>query len=123
MEELWWVFDSQADAQQALQVIYGNMVAGINSSTLLDVTTEQVIPKADLTLSEMAEYSPDNRRFPVFGFNLGTGAKDTSQGYTTAWDVERLTLQGQYVFQAPPDNLSQGATGYTVEPFNPAWFS
>lgn len=122
VENAYLVFDTQAEAETGLQTIYANMVAAIPSPDLLDVTTDQVIPQDDLTEDERAEYEADNRRFPIFGVNAGSQAKNTDNGYTTAWAAAQETLEGKWVFQKPDDALMVGVTGYVVEPYDPAWF-
>ena len=116
------VFQSESEAITASETIYSNMVAAIPSPDLLDVTTDQVIPQDDLTEEERAQYAVENRRFPIFGANAATGIKDTESGYTTAWAAPMETLQGKWVFQKPDDSVMTGVTGYTVEPYDPAWF-
>lgn len=116
------VFATEAEAKTALEAIYSNMVEAVDSPDLLDVATGQVVPKDELTPDEAVQVDSGNRHFPVFGKNAATGAKDTAAGHTTAWDVERQTLQGKWVFQKPDDSLMNGVIGYTVEPFDPAWF-
>lgn len=116
------VFATQAEADAAAEVIYSNMVEAIDSPDLLNVDTGQVVPKDDLTPDEAVQVSAGNRHFPVFGINAASGQKDDAQGYTTAWAMSRETLQGKFVFQKPADDLMAGVVGYTVEPYNPAWF-
>jgi hypothetical protein len=122
VENAYCVFATQAEADTALQTIYANMVAAINSPDLLDVTTDQTIPQDDLTETERAEYEADNRRFPIFGVNAATQVKNTQDGYTTAWAVAQETVDGKWVFPKPEESLMAGVTGYTVEPYDPAWF-
>jgi hypothetical protein len=116
------VFQTEADAQTALETIYANMVAAINSPDLLDVTTGDVVPKDDLTPDEAVEVNAEQRHFPIFGVNAATKAKDPAQGYTTAWAVAQQTVQGAWVFAKPDDALLDGVAGYKVEPYDPAWF-
>lgn len=116
------VFDTEQEANAALDVIYSSMVAAITSPDLLDVTTDQVIPQAELDDQERVEFSQANRRFPVFGTNAATGVRDTSEGYTTAWAVAQETVQGKWVFPKPDDALMGGVSGYTVKPYDPDWF-
>lgn len=116
------VFQTEAEAKTALEAIYSNMVKSIDSPDLLDVATGQVVPKDELTPDEAVQVDAGNRHFPVFGKNAATGVKDTTAGHTTAWDVARQTPQGKLVFQKPDDALLDGVIGYTVEPFDPAWF-
>lgn len=117
------MFETQAEAETGLQTIYANMVAAIPSPDLLDVTTAQVIPQDDLTEEERAQYQSDNRRFPIFGVNAGSQVKNTRDGYTTAWAVVQETMDGKWVFPKPDTSLIIGVTGYTVEPYDPAWFA
>lgn len=116
------VFETQSKAQTALEAIYSNMVEAIDSPDLLDVATGQVVPKDELTPDEAVQVNSGNRHFPIFGKNAATGVKNTTEGHTTAWDVAQETLQGKWVFQKPDDALLDGVFGYTVEPYDPAWF-
>ena len=116
------VFTTQSAAQAALTTIYANMVKAINSPDLLDVSTGQVVQKDDLTADEAVKASSDDRHFPVFGVNAATGIKDYEQGYTTAWAVEQETVSGAWVFAKPDDSLMNDVVGYTVAPYDPAWF-
>lgn len=116
------IFQTEAAAQTALEAIYANMVAAVNSPDLLDVATGQVVPKDDLTADEAVQVGADNRHFPIFGVNAATGVKNAEQGYTTAWAVAQETVQGTWVFAKPADALMDGVTGYTIAPFDPAWF-
>lgn len=116
------VFQTEAAAKTALEAIYSNMVEAVDSPDLLDVATGQVVPKDELTPDEAVQVNSGNRHFPVFGRNALTGVKDTINGRTTAWDVARQTLQGKWVCQKPDDALLDGVIGYTVEPYDPAWF-
>jgi hypothetical protein len=116
------VFETEQDAKIALESIYANMVAEISAFALLDVTTDQEIPKSELCDQERAEYTQQNRRFPVFGVNAKTGIKNHEEGYTTAWAMAKETLQCAWVFPKPPNLLMKNVTGYTVEPYDPAWF-
>jgi hypothetical protein len=116
------VFQTQQAAQAALEVIYANMVAAINSPDLLNVATGQVVDKDDLTPDEAVQVNADQRQFPVFGVNAATGVKDVAQGYTTAWAAAQQTVQGTWVFAKPADALMDGVVGYTVAPYDPAWF-
>lgn len=116
------VFESEQEAQTALEAIYSNMVEEIDSPELLDVATGQVVPKDDLSPDQAVQVNAGNRHFPVFGKNAQTGAKDIQAGYTTAWAEAQQTAQGKWVFEKPKDDLMDGVVGYTVEPYNPAWF-
>ena len=116
------VFDAEADAVTALESIYANMVKEIDSPDLLDVATGQVVPKDDISPDQAVQINAGDRHFPVFGVNAATGAKDEDQGYTTAWAVAQETLEGKWVFPKPNDELLDGVVGYTVEPYDPAWF-
>ena len=116
------VFNTQAAANAALETIYANMVEAINSPDLLNVDTQEVVVKDDLTPTEMVQTGADNRHYPIFGVKADTGVKNSADGYTTAWAVAQQTLQGQWVFPKPDDTLLDGVIGYTVEPFDPAWF-
>lgn len=116
------VFLNESAAQTALETIYANMVAAINSPDLVDVSTGQVVPKDDLTPDEAVQVDAEDRNFPIFGVNAATGVKNAQQGYTTAWAMAQETVQGKWVFAKPADALLAGVTGYTVAPFDPAWF-
>jgi hypothetical protein len=116
------VFNTETEAQAALEAIYANMVESVNSPDLLNVATGEVIPKDDLTPDEAVQIDAEDRRFPVFGVNAATGVKDAQQGYTTAWASAQETVQGKWVFAKPDDALMDGVTEYTVEPYDPAWF-
>jgi len=117
------VFNTQQDADLAAEVIYSNMVEAINSPSLLNVNTWQVVDKDDLTPDEAVQINANQRYFPVFGVNAASGLKDERQGYTTAWAKVRETLQGEWVFPKPDDSLLNGVGGYTVKPYDPAWFA
>lgn len=116
------VFQTQQDAQAALEAIYSNMVEAVNSPDLLDVSTGQVVPKDDLTPDQAVQVDAEKRHFPVFGINAATGVKDSQQGYTTAWAMAQQTAQGTWVFAKPSDALMDGVLDYTVAPYDPAWF-
>jgi hypothetical protein len=98
------------------------MVKSINSPDLMDVETGEVVPKDDLTPDEAVRVDAEQRHFPIFGVNAATGVKNTQQGYTIAWAMAKETAQGAWVFQKPDDALLDDVTGYTVEPYDPAWF-
>lgn len=117
------VFETEAAAVTALDAIYSNMVESIDSPDLLDVETGQVVPKDDLSPDQMVQVDAGDRHFPIFGVNASTGIKDAEQGYTTAWAVAQQTVQGKWVFLKPDDALLDGVIGYTVEPYDPAWFA
>jgi hypothetical protein len=116
------IFQTEADARTALETIYANMVKSINSPDLMDVETGEVVPKDDLTPDEAVRVDAEQRHFPIFGVNAATGVKNTQQGYTIAWAMAKETAQGAWVFQKPDDALLDDVTGYTVEPYDPAWF-
>jgi len=116
------IFETQVAAETAIETIYANMVEAINSPDLLNVDTQEVVVKDDLTPDEMVQTGADNRHYPIFGVNADTGVKNSVDGYTTAWAVAQQTAQGQWVFPKPDDTLLDGVIGYTVEPFDPAWF-
>lgn len=117
------VFESEQEAQTALEAIYSNMVEGIDSPDLLDVATGQVVPKDDLSPDQAVQVNAGNRHFPIFGKNAQTGAKDTQAGFTTAWAEVQQTVQGKWVFRKPKDDLMDGVMGYTIEPYNENWFA
>ncbi|MEY3105486.1 MAG: hypothetical protein RJA72_1518 [Pseudomonadota bacterium] len=116
------VFDTKVAALDALEAIYANMVESVNSQNLLNVATGQVVQKDELSPDEAVQIDAEKRHFPVFGANAANGAKNTKQGYTTAWADALETLQGKWVFQKPDDSLMDGVVGYSVEPYNPNWF-
>lgn len=116
------VFETELKAQAALETIYVNMVGAINSPDVVNVTTGEVVDKDELTPEEAIKIDSTQRHFPIFGINAATGLKNHDSGYTTAWDVAQETLQGKWVFQKPDDALLDGVFGYTVEPYDPAWF-
>jgi hypothetical protein len=116
------VFQTQQAAQAALEVIYANMVAAINSPDLMNVATGEVVDKDDLTPDEAVQVDAAQRQFPIFGVNAASGLKDHDSGFTTAWATAQETVQGKWVFQKPDDALMTGVKDYTVEPYDPAWF-
>lgn len=116
------VFETLNEAESALEAIYSNMVDEINSPDLLNVDTGAVVPKDEVTPDQAVQVNAGNRHFPVFGVNAASGEKNSEQGYTTAWAAARQTNVGTWVFAKPADALLDGVTGYTVEPYNPAWF-
>lgn len=116
------VFETEADAVTALESIYANMVKAIDSPDLLDVATDTVVPKDDLSPEEVVQINAGDRHYPVFGVNAATKQKDAEQGYTTAWAVAQQTMQGKWVFPKPDDALLDGVVGYTVEPYDSDWF-
>lgn len=121
-QNLWLVFQTEQSAKDALEVIYANMVGSINSPSLENVTTGEVVDKDELTPDEAVEIDAEQRHFPIFGVNAATGAKDHEDGYTTAWAVAQQTIQGNWVFPKPSEELLSEVLGYTVEPFDPEWF-
>ena len=116
------VFQTQQAAQAALEVIYANMVAAVNSPDLLNVATGQVVDKDDLTPDEAVQVDAAQRQFPIFGVNVATQVKNTQDGYTTAWAVAQETVDGKWVFQQPDQALMDGVVDYVVEPYDPDWF-
>lgn len=116
------VFETEVQAQAALEIIYSNMVKAIESPDLLDVSTNTVVEKEDLTPDQAVQVNAGNRHFPVFGVNAATQTKNTAHGYTTAWAVAQETAQGKWVFPKPPEELLQGLNGFTIEEFNYSWF-
>ena len=116
------VFDTQAAADTALETIYANMVEAIDSPDLMNVDTQEVVVKDDLTPDEMVQTGADNRHYPIFGVKADTGVKNSADGCTTAWAVAQETIGGKWVFPAPDVVLMVGVVGYTVEPYNPDWF-
>lgn len=122
IENPYLVFATAAEAKTALEAIYSNMVKAIDSFDLLDIATGAVVEKDELTPDQAVQVNAGNRHFPVFGVNAATKAKNTESGYTTAWAVAQKTAGGSWVFQKPDDSLMDGVAGYTVEPFDPAWF-
>jgi hypothetical protein len=116
------VFNTQAAANAALETIYANMVEAINSPDLLNIETQQTVPKDDLSPGDMVEINSDSRYYPIFGVNAATGVKDQKTGYTTAWAVSQETVANEWVFPKPDDALMGGVSGYTVKPYDPDWF-
>lgn len=116
------VFDTEIAAQTAADTIYANMVAAINSPDLLNVDTGQVVEKDSLTPEQAVEQNAQNRFYPIFGINLASNQKNATDGYTTAWAVPQLTVQGKWAFAKPDDALMTSVVDYTVEPFDPNWF-
>lgn len=116
------VFNTQAAANTALETIYANMVAAIPSPDLLNVETQEVVVKDDLTPAEMVQTDADTRHYPIFGVNAATGVKNAETGYTTAWAVAKETVGGKWVFPKPSDALMVGVVGFVIKPFDPAWF-
>jgi hypothetical protein len=116
------VFKNEGLAQVAAEQIYSNMLESVDSPDLLDVTQDKRYQKSQLTQADRYQYGPKNRRFPVFGTNLKTGIKNEKESYTTAWCVPEKTIQGDWVFQKPADSLMGGVKGYTIKPYDPAWF-
>lgn len=122
VENAYCVFATEAEAETGLQTIYANMVASIESPDLINVATDEVVPKEDLTLEEVVEVNAGDRHFPIFGTNAATGVKNTEAGYTTAWAVAQETVGGKWVFPKPSDALMVGVVGFVIKPFDPAWF-
>jgi hypothetical protein len=116
------VFDTQAAANTALETIYANMVAAIPSHDLVNVDTQEVVVKDDLTPAEMIQTDASTRHYPIFGINAATGVKNVVEGYTTSWAVAQETVSGKWVFPKPSDAVMVGVVGFVVEPFDPAWF-
>jgi hypothetical protein len=116
------VFDTQAAASTALETIYANMVGAITSTELLNVDTQEVVVKDDLTPAEMVGVNAEARHYPIFGVNAATSEIEVMEGYTTAWAVAQETVGGKWVFSKPSDVLMVGVVGSVVEPFDPAWF-
>lgn len=116
------VFNTKAAAETALETIYANMVEAVNSPDLMDVSTGQVVDKDSLTPEEAVQTDAASRHFPIFGVIASTQAKNVSTGYTTAWATAQERIDGKWVFPKPDAALMVGVTGYTIEPFDPAWF-
>jgi len=116
------VFNTQSAADTALETIYANMVSAINSPDLLNIETQQTVPKDDLSPGDMVEINSSSRNYPIFGVNAATGVKDQKTGYTTEWAAAQQTIENEWVFQKPDDALMGGVSGYTVKPYDPDWF-
>lgn len=116
------VFETEAEAKIALEIIYANMVGAIYSSDLENVATGEVVEKDDLTPDEAVKIDATNRHYPVFGVNAATGTKDNKEGYTTAWAVAQETIDGKWVFPKPTNELMEGLNGCKVMEFNQGWF-
>jgi len=119
---MYLVFDTLEAAKSALETIYKNMIFGVSSPDLMNVDSGQVVDKTTLTPEQAIEVHADDRNYPVFGVNAATQVKNVQDGYTTAWAVARETVDGKWVFPEPTSNLLDGVTGFTVVPYDPAWF-
>lgn len=119
------IFNTEAAMVAARERIFANLVAAVETSddTLTDVTTWTAHPKALLTVEDLQDFDATNRRFPIFGRNAATLQRVHDVGWTTAWDngAQRAT-DGKWVLQHPGIQWLDGVTGFTVEPFDPAWF-
>lgn len=117
------VFDTPETAETALETIYANMIAAIDSADLLNVATQEVVEKDTLTPNQMVEVDASTRYYPIFGVNASTGVKVEQYGYTKAWAVKQQRVtDGKWVFQKPDDSLMVNVIGYTVEPYDVKWF-
>jgi hypothetical protein len=116
------VFSTEAAANTALETIYANMVGAVNAPDLLNVETQAVVAKDNLTPAEMVALVSGNRSYPIFGVNADTGIKNAAGGYTTAWAVAQKTISGSWVFAKPDDALMGDVVDYTVAQYDPAWF-
>jgi len=119
---MYLVFDTLEAAESALETIYKNMIFGVSSPDLMNVDSGQVVDKDTLTPEQAIEVNAHDRNYPVFGVNAATQVKNVQDGYTTAWAVARETVDGKWVFPKPTSNLLDGVTGFTVVPYDPAWF-
>lgn len=118
------VFDTQDAAKAALETIYANMIGAVDSPDLLNVETQEVVAKDELTPDEVVEVDSVMRYYPVFGVNAATGQTVVNSGYTKAWaSAEQRVTDGKWVFKKPDDAIMSGVAGYSLEPYSPDWFS
>lgn len=120
---LYLVFDTQQDAESALQTIYANMILIVDSPDLLNIETQHVDQKDQLNEQQLIQVNSGYRHYPVFGKNAGTGLKLTDAGYTLSWatPAQRVT-DGKWVFIKPSDGLMNAVVYSSEEEYDPAWF-
>ena len=123
MSNFWLVFATLQQAMTAMEAIYANMVAAIDSPDLVNVATDQIVDKADVTPEQAVQVDASDRNYPVFGRNASTTEKDQASGYTTAWatPLPRAT-DSKYVAPKPSDALMAGVSYDAIEDYDPAWF-
>lgn len=123
MTNLCLVFLTLQQAMAAMETIYANMVAAVDSPDLVNVATEEVVDKNDITPAEAVQVDASDRNYPVFGRNAATQQKDTESGYTTAWATpQQRATDSKYVAPKPSDALMSGVVYDAVEEYDPAWF-
>lgn len=123
MTNLYLVFLTLQQAMGAMETVYANMVAATDSPHLINVATDQVVDKNDITPAEAVQVDASDRNYPVFGRNAATFEKTTDSGHTTAWatPLQRAT-DSKYVAPKPSDALMSGVVYDAVEEYDPAWF-
>ncbi len=121
---LYLVFDDLNSANEALKVIYKNMILGVPSPDLMNVDTGSVVQKDEVSPEQVIEVDEQDRHYPVFGVNAATQQLDTQSGYTTAWAApQQRVTDSKSVFPKPSDSLMIGVTGFVEEEYNPDWFA
>jgi hypothetical protein len=121
---LYLVFDDLNSANEALKVIYKNMILGVPSPDLMNVDTGSVVQKDEVSPEQAVEVDEQDRHYPVFGKNAATQQLDTQSGYTTAWAVpQQRVTDSKSVFPKPSDALMIGVTGFVEEEYSPDWFA
>lgn len=123
MSNFWLVFATLQQAMGAMETIYANMVAAVDSPDLINVATDQVVDKDDITPDEAVQVDASDRNYPVFGRNAATTEKISTSGYTTAWAIpQQRVTDSKYVAPKPSDALMSGVVYDAVEEYDPAWF-
>lgn len=106
-----------------MEAVYANMVAAIDSPDLVNVATDEVVSKSDITPEQAVQVDASDRNYPVFGRNAATTQKDATSGYTTAWATpQQRVTDAKYVAPKPSDALMTGVVYDAVEQYDPAWF-
>lgn len=124
MTNLYLVFLTLQQAATAVEAIYANMVAAVDSPDLVNVATDQIVDKDDITPAEAVQVDASDRNYPVFGRNAATTEKDLTSGYTTAWAIpQQRVTDAKYVAPKPTDALMAGVVYDSVEEYDPAWFT
>lgn len=124
MTNLYLVFLTLQQAMAAMETIYANMVAAIDSPDLVNVATDQVVDKTDITPEQAVQVDASDRNYPVFGVNAATTQKDATSGYTTAWATpQQRVTDAKYVAPKPSDALMTGVSYDSIEEYDPAWFA
>lgn len=123
MANLYLVFLTLQQAATAMETIYTNMVASIDSPDLINVATDQIVSKSDITPSQAVQVSSADRHYPVFGRNAATQARDIRSGHTIAWAIpQQRATDFKYVAPKPEDNLMVDVIYDAIEEYDPAWF-